>query len=219
MQVELPPTELGALPTLDVGGYGYGLSTMDHGGWQSVGHGGGLPGFGSHMRWAPDYDLGIVALANVTYARVHAACSVALRQLIETDELPRRVTMPSRALDTARDGIVQLLAEWDDALADRLFADNFFLDQERTRWQQRLEQLRETHGRLQPDGEIEPENWLRGRWRMQGERGWCSVWLSLAPILPPRIQALAIESVLPPGPVLSAVVARVMTLDGAPDAG
>jgi hypothetical protein len=35
-----------------------------------VGHGGGYPGFGSHMRWHPASGLGVVALANARYAPV-----------------------------------------------------------------------------------------------------------------------------------------------------
>src|SRR4029453_8044432 len=32
-----------------------------------VAHSGGLPGFGSMMRWLPDYGVGMVALGNLTY--------------------------------------------------------------------------------------------------------------------------------------------------------
>ena len=66
-----------------------GLSTMNNSHWQSVGHGGGVPGFGSHMRWAPDYGIGVVALANVTYANVHQACEDALNRLITAGQMPR----------------------------------------------------------------------------------------------------------------------------------
>ncbi len=214
--VEVVSSELGARPRVRGGGYGFGLSTVDHGDWQNVGHGGGLPGFGSHMRWSPDHDLGVVALANVTYANVHAACLDALEQLVTVDNLPRRVVMPSRALATAREDIIRLLNEWDDPLADRLFADNFFLDQDRPHRQRHLAELRQVHGHLQPDGILEPENWLRGRWRMKGERGGCWVWISLTPTLPPRVQAWQIESVLPPSPVLQTAARRLAALTAQP---
>jgi CubicO group peptidase (beta-lactamase class C family) len=215
-EVEIPSTELGAPVKLRAGGYGYGLSFMDNGRWRSVGHGGGLPGFGSHMRWAPDYDIGVVALANVTYANVHAACADALEQLIAADKTQRRVSPPSLAMAAARAGIVRLLDAWDDGLADQLFADNFFLDEERPRRRQKLVQLRQLHGRLRPDGETEIENWLRGRWRMVGERGWCWVWISLAPTAPPRIQALEIESILPASPALQTAAQRLAALTARP---
>lgn len=214
--VVIPPTPLGARPAVQAGGYGYGLSRTDNGRWPTVQHGGGLPGFGSHMRWAPDHDIGIVALANVTYANVHQACGEALTYLITTGDMPRRTVQLSHPLEAARAGVMRLFEGWDDRLADSLFADNFFLDDDRDHRQQQLEQLRQIHGELRPEGPVQPENWLRGRWRMVGERGWCWVWISLAPNLPPRIQALEIESVLPPSPAMQEVAERLAALTARP---
>ena len=48
---------------LNTGGYGFGLRV-----WQTCGishlvaHSGGLPGFGSHMRWLPEHGVGIIAM-------------------------------------------------------------------------------------------------------------------------------------------------------------
>ena len=202
----LQAASIGRTGAVNAGGYGYGLSMRHNGRYQTVGHGGGLPGYGSHMRWAPDYGIGVIALANVTYANVHAACRDALDLLITRGDLAPRRVQPAPALARARDGVNRLLAAWDDALADTLFADNFFLDTDRARWQREFAELRTRHGRLEPDGALAPENWLRGRWRMRGERGWCWVWISMAPTVPPRVQALDIESVLPPSPAMQAAV-------------
>ena len=49
-------------------GYGYGLrisQTCDFG--HVVAHSGGLPGFGSQMRWLPEYGVGLIAFGNRTY--------------------------------------------------------------------------------------------------------------------------------------------------------
>jgi len=49
--------------------YTYGLSWMqDALGRKSVGHSGGLPGFGSNWRFLPEYGIGVILFANVTYA-------------------------------------------------------------------------------------------------------------------------------------------------------
>ena len=49
-------------------GYGFGLRISTDCRFEHVvGHGGGLPGFGSYMGWLPDYGVGIFALANLTY--------------------------------------------------------------------------------------------------------------------------------------------------------
>jgi len=216
IEFSVPRTGLGQSPDVQAEGYGFGLWTIDTGRWASVGHGGGLPGFGSHMRWAPDYGIGIVALANGTYAGAHQASLQALEKLIRAASLPPRAVQPSHALAVARDAVMRLLDKWDDSLAGELFADNFFLDLDRERRRKQLEDLVARHGRLRPDGALEPENWLRGRWRMAGERGWCQVWLSLMPAMPPRIQAMEIQSVLPPSPAMQAAAERLAALTARP---
>ncbi|MEZ4612865.1 MAG: serine hydrolase, partial [Caldilineaceae bacterium] len=182
----LQAASIGRTGAVNAGGYGYGLSMRHNGRYQTVGHGGGLPGYGSHMRWAPDYGIGVIALANVTYANVHAACRDALDLLITRGDLAPRRVQPAPALARARDGVNRLLAAWDDALADELFADNFFLDTDQARRRREFTDLHARHGGLEPDGPLDAENWLRGRWRMQGARGWCLVWISMAPTVPPR---------------------------------
>ncbi len=153
---------IGAAPRVSGGGYGYGLSMIHNGQWQSAGHAGGLPGFGSHMRWVPAHGVGVVALANVTYANVHDACLEALAALIGASASRPRAVVLTPALQSAHDDLAQLLNAWDNGLADRLFADNFFLDCDRDHWRARCQQLREVHGALQPDRDVQPSNWLRG---------------------------------------------------------
>jgi len=207
---------LGEPPGVQLRAYGFGLSTNNNSHWQTVGHGGGVPGFGSHMRWAPDYGIGVVALANVTYANMHQASADALNQLITAAQMPRCLAQPAQSLQAARTGVLRLLDTWDDALADELFADNFFLDLDRAHWQRQLDQLRQKHGQLRSEGTLMPENWLRGRWRMTGKRGWCSVWISLAPTTPPRIQAMEIQSMLPPSPTMQSAAERLAVLTAHP---
>lgn len=203
---------LGARPQLVTSGYGYGLSMRHNGRWESAGHGGGLPGFGSHMRWAPAYGVGVVALANLTYGRVTGSCIKALDLLIEASQVQPYARPVAPALAAARDGVLRLLAGWDDALAATLFADNFFLDCDVAHWQQTFDQLRAQHGLLTPDGPFVVENWLRGSWRMVGEQGWCQIGFTMSPTVPPQIQELEIESTLPPSPALQALIAQVATL-------
>lgn len=50
------------------GGYGFGLRVSQNCLFNHiVAHSGGLPGFGSQMRWLPEQGVGIVALGNLTY--------------------------------------------------------------------------------------------------------------------------------------------------------
>jgi len=42
---------------------------------------------------------------------------------------------------------------------------------------------------------VQPENWLRGRFRAECERGWLDVDFTLAPTQPPRLQSLRLTPV------------------------
>jgi CubicO group peptidase (beta-lactamase class C family) len=203
---------LGLSPQLNAGGYAYGLSINHNGRYETVGHGGGVPGFGSHMRWAPAAGVGVVALANVTYANMHDACAEALNELWRASQAPPRVAPPSQALREAREGVMRLLEAWDDRLADALFADNFFLDCDRAHWQRRLDELRRAHGALRPEGAFEVENGLRGRWRMVGERGWCWIFITMSPTVPPRVQHVQLTSTVPPSPIMQIVAKQLAAL-------
>jgi CubicO group peptidase (beta-lactamase class C family) len=107
-------------------GYGIGLSMrLDPRLGSVVTHSGGLPGYGSHMRWLPDRNIGIVALSNVTYGNMTGACAEALDVLADLDALPApRPLAATPALYDAAERAVELVNQWDDDTARALFADN-----------------------------------------------------------------------------------------------
>jgi CubicO group peptidase (beta-lactamase class C family) len=185
---------------LGVSAYGYGLGvSQDCRFGHIVGHGGGLPAYGSLMRWLPEHGVGLIAMGNVTYAGFGGLFSDALSALHRTGALQPRVVQPSPVLQTIQKDVSQLITNWDDALASRIAADNLFLDESGERRAANLRDLRSKHGVCHPDGTLEPENALRGRWRMNCERGWLDVAITLAPTMPPRVQYLRVQSVVPPG--------------------
>ncbi|MGZ8618946.1 MAG: serine hydrolase domain-containing protein, partial [Actinomycetota bacterium] len=76
---ELRRTSPDAAPELISGGYGLGLFvTHDLRLGHVVGHSGGYPGFGSHMRWHPASGVGVIALGNRTYAPMSTYAAEAL---------------------------------------------------------------------------------------------------------------------------------------------
>lgn len=210
------PNGLGKPPLMMAGGYGFGLAILENPTWHSVGHGGGLPGFGSYMCWAPNHRVGVIGLANVTYAGIGAACRQALATLVQSGGYKPTPVTPSSALVAARAEVIALLNQWDDERAAVLFADNFFLDMDREHWLKELADLRTKHGALTPSAEFKVENWLRGTWRMTGDRGWCDLFISLTPTVPPRVQALEIESTLPPSSALQAAADALAALTANP---
>jgi hypothetical protein len=164
------------------------------------------------MCWLPEHDLGVVALGNVRYATTRLAATKALLQLVQQKTARPRRSEPAAPLKAARAGVYRLLNRWDDALADQLFADNFFLDDSRAWWQAEMARLAAVHGKLQDSGPFEAENALRGTWKLTGERGWVNTLVTLTPTVPPRVQKLALESVLPPGPALARALEELIKL-------
>ena len=205
---------------LSVSGYGYGLGIGSTCRFKSlVGHSGGLPGYGSQMRWLPEHGVGIVALSNRTYASLGPALNEALAALDRTGALQPRLVPPSAALVSAREGVDRLLAAWDDGLADALAADNLYLDRSRDRRRRELEDLAKRHGACKPAGELEAENALRGSWPLACQRGTVRFTLTLAPTMPPRIQHLEAASALPISPRLASAAGRLAAaIADSPDA-
>jgi CubicO group peptidase (beta-lactamase class C family) len=201
------------------GGYGYGLGATQTCLFRaSVSHSGGLPGYGSIMRWLPEHGVGIVALANITYGAPGSAAADALDALSKTGALQPRVVEPSAALESARDRVTKLLDSWDDSLYASLAADNLSLDKPQDQRRRQFAELRSRHGACHPDGPIEAENALRGTWWLACEHGRLSLSLTLAPTLPPRVQALEATSALPLAPALDAAASALADRVGKPGA-
>jgi CubicO group peptidase (beta-lactamase class C family) len=183
---------------VNAGGYGFGLRVSQTCNFEHVvGHTGGLPGFGSSMRWLPDYGVGIVSLVNLTYASAAAVADPALDALARTGALRPRIPQPSPALVDARDLVSQLITRWDDRLADQIAADNLFLDTAKERRRRQLDELLSKSGACRPDGALDVENALRGAWTMKCDRGALRVSITLAPTMPPRVQFLSIRPFTP----------------------
>ena len=186
-------------------------------GQRHVGHPGGLPGFGSLMRWVPELGLSVIVLANVTYAQCEAPVRRALALVSREAALPRRAMRRDPGLPAARDAVEQLVRRWDDDAAARLFAPNVDLDRPLHERRDELAALSERHGALAREGDIDAEDALRGSWRMRGERGHVELAITLAPTVPPLVQTLSVESVLPPAGLLGELAAGAARLASEPD--
>jgi CubicO group peptidase (beta-lactamase class C family) len=206
-------------PGIVAGGYGYGLMIWhERDGRRHVGHPGGLPGFGTLMRWVPELGLSVILLANVTYAECEWPVRRALELVSREAALPRRAIRRDPGLLSARETVDSLVERWDDDAAARLFTPNVELDRPLIERREELAGLRERHGALVPDGEIEAEDALRGHWRLRGERGHVELAITMAPTVPPLVETLSVESVLPPSGRLGELAERAVRLASEPDA-
>jgi CubicO group peptidase (beta-lactamase class C family) len=248
-EIQLPQVAVeGYRPGLVPGGapggpvsYGFGLFVVDdaaHG--RIVQHSGGYPGFGSQMRWHPDTGLGVVVLANGTYAPAGALAARMLDMLLRragaggasrsgpgpragTAEAARaaRVRGPAPAPGTpwpetiaARRDVMTLLEAWDDAVAARVFSPNVARDEPFEQRRRDIELIRERLGGLAADAgrPAEFDSPAHCRWWLSGERGTAAVEIRLTPEPRPRVQQLRLAVPAAPGSPLSRRVDELIGL-------
>jgi CubicO group peptidase (beta-lactamase class C family) len=181
---------------LSAGGYGYGLGVRQTCLFRSsVSHSGGLPGFGSLMRWLPEHGVGIVALGNLTYTGWAGVTEAALQAMERTGGLVPREPQPAPVLLERRDQVSRLVTRWSDALADSLAAMNLYLDESKDRRRAAIERLRLQAGdNCRNEGPFVAENALRGAWRMRCGTGDLRVSITLAPTEPAGVQMLQVQA-------------------------
>ena len=170
-------------------GYGFGLFvTHDVRFGHFVFHSGGLPGYGSNMRWLPGRGIGVIALGNATYVPM----SVMARQMMEILDdhglVPAVVRRPSAALLGAAERLAVLLSDWTDGAAIDLFADNVALDEPLARRAGKAESWTSAHGRLSVV-DVAAVTPMRGRATLRHVDGTERQFdLELSPHVPPRLQ-------------------------------
>ncbi|MEO8359659.1 MAG: serine hydrolase domain-containing protein [Vicinamibacteria bacterium] len=185
---------------LSSGGYAYGLAGTQTCRFANVvAHSGGLPGYGSQMRWLPEYGVGVVALANGTYAGPGRAVNDALEALARTGALNPRVPQPGPELLRTKTVIDSLMNNWNDGAIQKVAAMNLFLDRSLDRRREEFADLRNKVGACRAaDLPIEATNALRGTWLLDCDHGQVKVDVTLAPTLPPTVQYLEANAILPP---------------------
>jgi hypothetical protein len=186
----------GAAVQLSALGYGYGLGIRQTCEYRAiVSHSGGLPGFGSQMRWLADEGVGFIAMGNLTYTNWGGVLDQVTDALAKTGALMRRQPEPSAALLAAKRDVTALITKWDDALADRIASVNLFMDVDKAHRRAELGKYAAAYGTCRADGAFDVENALRGQWTMTCERGALRVSITLAPTMPPKVQYLNVAPV------------------------
>jgi serine-type D-Ala-D-Ala carboxypeptidase/endopeptidase len=210
-------------------GYGFGLFVDEYPRGRVVGHSGGYPGFGSNMRWHLATGLGVIVLANSTYA----AAPVLAARLLDTvlgQGAPGGAGAggpavlasagapggPWPATLTAQREVTKLLDGWTDAEADRLFSPNVAQDLPYPERRHRIELLRERAGRLEvaTDRPAEFDSPAHCRWWLAGERAVVQAEIQLTPEPDPRVQTFTLAvPPAPDGPLGQVVTALIALLN------
>ncbi len=181
--------------SLTARGYGYGLDVRQTCLFRIlVSHSGGLPGYGSLMRWLPEYGVGIVAMGNLTYTGWGGVMDQSFAILSRIGGLVRRAPVPAPVLLERQAQVSRLVARWDDGLADSIAAMNLFRDEPKERRRVAMaDLLRQAGGECRPEGPLHAENALRGSWRMRCRDGDLRVSITLAPTVPAGVQFLDVR--------------------------
>jgi hypothetical protein len=223
--IRLSATAADAMPDVESLHYGFGLFQVDDVRFgRIVGHAGGYPGFGSHMRWHPASGLGVIAFANGRYAPASLLAKELLGVLLQADVAPPRRIRASGATRAAVAAVEALIADWDDDRAANLFAMNVELDEPIASRKEVIARIRERHGRLTPNRPARPVvDAFHHVWWLSGERGGrVRVEILLTPEATPKVQSLAITSIpVPPAELRRAAEALVAAINtrrpGGPD--
>ena len=192
--------------------YGFGLFVEeDPVGGLIIQHSGGYPGFGSHMRWHPETGIGVIVLANSTYAGAHRLGAKMMDALLA--QRPPAAGSHRPACGPAPDpggpwpetlraqqAVSQLLQSWDDAAADQLFSENVAQDEPFADRRATIELIRQRIGAFtgDPARAAEFDSPAHCRWWLRGEHGAVQAEIRLTPERRPRVQSLTLA--VPPGP-------------------
>ncbi len=169
--------------------YSYGLRWQsDCDGLVTVGHSGGLPGFGSNWTMLPEYGLAVVSFTNLTYATTTAVNRAVLDTLITLAGLAPHQVPLAAILEQRKNELVNILPDWRGAQESGIFAENFFLDNTVGELAGLSRRLYEEAGEIRGVGPMMPLNNLRGTFLLEGSRKNVSLFFTLTPERVPRIQ-------------------------------
>ena len=167
--------------------YSYGLNWMiDAENKKSVGHSGGLPGFGSNWRFYPDYGIGVILFANVTYAPTSKINLIVLDTLIQLAQLKPRPIKVSTILVERQNQLVNIITNWNTD--SPVFAENFFEDYPIEELKKLSNDIFKKSGKIIKVNTMIPENQLRGYCIIDCEKGKIKLAFTLTPENPALIQ-------------------------------
>jgi serine-type D-Ala-D-Ala carboxypeptidase/endopeptidase len=154
-------------------------------------HGGGFPGYGSHMLLIPETGTGIFALSNRTYAGPSGPVWDAATTLFKAGFLTKRPSAVSANLSTAYTNAKSL---WNNAnfkaLDDNGFAMNFFMDRSKTLWEKRLGEWKAQVGSCETSTPLVASGNLSASFEWICQKGKIKGSLLLAPTFKTQIQSL-----------------------------
>lgn len=161
-------------------------------------HGGGFPGYGSHMLLVPDAGLGVFALSNRTYAGPSAPVWDAATHLFKSGFAGARALPVSDHLRSAYAAARRIWQAGGVEGEGKYLAMNFAMDRSNANWRRILAEAAGKSGACNVDSAIVPTGRLSGRFSWSCANGTIEGNVLLAPTAQPQIQSLAFQPVVKP---------------------
>jgi len=137
----------------------------------TLSHGGGYPGYGSHVLLLSDYGVGIFALANRTYAGPRAPVWDAAVTLARAGRLKSRSSTPSGALSAAYAAATKMFNTGSVTSAGDVLAMNFLIDRDAEHRARDYAALKADVGACDTTAPIAPTGALSGEFTWRCENG------------------------------------------------
>jgi len=163
----------------------------------TLAHGGGYPGYGSHVMLMPDYGVGVFALTNRTYAGPSGPAWDTAVAMDKAGLLETRAVPVSPAVAETYAAARAAYAAGDLGPLQGRLAMNFLMDRSAENWKAELAKLKAAVGACPTDEPLAPTGAMSTAFRLNCERGKLDGQLLLAPTTPATIQALRFRVVLP----------------------
>ena len=136
----------------------------------------------------PDYGVGVICFANLTYASAAAINMEVLDTLVALARLRPRVPVAPAILVERQKELVALLPDWNGARESPIFAVNFWQDYFVDSVRKEAVALFAKAGKILRVGAFHPDNELRGAFLLEGEHADLEVRFTLTPEHPALIQ-------------------------------
>ncbi len=164
----------------------------------TLAHGGGYPGYGSHVMLMPERGVAIFVLTNRTYSGPSAPAWDAAVAMDRAGLLVERPVPVSADVDALFAAARAAYAAGDLGPLQGSLAMNFLLDRSAENWSAEFARLKGEVGECAAVEQLAPTGALSARFRLACAQGKLDGSLLLAPTRPATVQALRLR-VVPPG--------------------
>jgi CubicO group peptidase (beta-lactamase class C family) len=192
------PGKSGATACRQAAAYGMGLrAAQDCDLGLTLSHGGGYPGYGSHMMLMPDHGVGVFVFTNRTYNGGQGAAWDSAVELLRAGALVGRTLPVGESLRAAYRTAGAIYRAGSVTAATGSLAMNFLMDRSVENWARELAKLKQEVGECDTGAPIKAAGALAGSFTWRCATGRINGNLLLAPTRPVTIQALRLGVITP----------------------